>query len=57
LPGKLARHKNVRMVHDVADAIGEAHIVVMLVNHRAYNEIAPAELNGKVVIDTRGVWS
>lgn len=57
LPGKLARHKNVRMVHDVAEAIGEAHIVVMLVNHRAYNEIAPAELNGKVVIDTRGVWS
>lgn len=57
LPGKLATHKNVRMVHDVAQAIAEAHIVVMLVNHRAYNEIAPAELNGKVVIDTRGVWS
>lgn len=57
LPGKLAMHKNVRMVHDVAQAIAEAHIVVMLVNHRAYNEIAPAELNGKVVIDTRGVWS
>jgi UDP-N-acetyl-D-mannosaminuronic acid dehydrogenase len=57
LPGKLATHKNVRMVHDVTAAIAEAHIVVMLVNHRAYNDIAPAELNGKVVIDTRGVWS
>ncbi|MET4040509.1 UDP-N-acetyl-D-mannosaminuronic acid dehydrogenase [Bradyrhizobium sp. RT6a] len=57
LPGKLATHKNVRMIHEVTQAIAEAHIVVMLVNHRAYNEIEPAELNGKVVIDTRGVWS
>lgn len=57
LPGNLARCKNVRMMGDVEAAIGEANIVVMLVNHRAFNEIAPAELNGKVVIDTRGVWS
>ena len=39
------------------DAIREAHIVVMLVNHRPYNEIPRADLKGKAVIDTRGVWS
>ncbi len=56
-PGKLARYKNVRMVREVQDAIREAHIVAMLVNHRAYNEIARTDLSSKVVIDTRGVWS
>ncbi len=37
--------------------IRDAHIVVMLVNHRLYNEIPRADLEGKAVIDTRGVWS
>ncbi|WP_366526211.1 UDP-N-acetyl-D-mannosamine dehydrogenase [Bradyrhizobium sp.] len=57
LPGDLSRHENVRIVTDVHEAIREAHIVVMLVNHRAYSDIARADLDGKVVIDTRGVWS
>jgi len=57
LPGKLAGYNNVQMVADVQDAIREAPIVVMLVNHRAYNEIVRGDLDGKVVIDTRGVWS
>jgi UDP-N-acetyl-D-mannosaminuronic acid dehydrogenase len=57
LPGNLAKRQNVGMVTDIQGAIGEAHIVVMLVNHRAYGEIAPADLRNKVVIDTRGVWS
>jgi UDP-N-acetyl-D-mannosaminuronic acid dehydrogenase len=57
LPGKLAGYKNVRKVTDVQDAIGEAHVVVMLVNHRAYSDLAQTELGKKVVIDTRGVWS
>jgi UDP-N-acetyl-D-mannosaminuronate dehydrogenase len=27
------------------------------VNHRQYKEISRADLEGKAVIDTRGVWS
>lgn len=45
------------MIEDVRDVIREAHIVVMLVNHRLYNEIPRADLDGKAIIDTRGVWS
>jgi len=57
LPGKLAKCEHVSMVADIQGAIGEAHIVVMLVNHRVYGEIAQSDLSNKVVIDTRGVWS
>jgi UDP-N-acetyl-D-mannosaminuronic acid dehydrogenase len=57
LPGALSGQKHVRMVSEARDAIREAHIVVMLVNHRVYNEIPRADLEGKAIIDTRGVWS
>jgi UDP-N-acetyl-D-mannosaminuronic acid dehydrogenase len=57
LPGTLANHKHVRLVDDTSAAIRDAHIVVMLVNHRAYNKIPRADLKDKAVIDTRGVWS
>lgn len=57
LPGKLAEKSNVRIVENVHDAIRDAQIIAMLVNHRAFSEISPAELKGKTVIDTRGVWS
>jgi UDP-N-acetyl-D-mannosaminuronic acid dehydrogenase len=57
LPGTLKGQKHVRIVGDVGEAIGEAHIVVMLVNHRIFSEISRRDLEGKAVIDTRGVWS
>jgi UDP-N-acetyl-D-mannosaminuronic acid dehydrogenase len=57
LPGKLAGQKHVRLVEDTGTLIRDAHIVVMLVNHRPYNEIPRADLEGKAIIDTRGVWS
>ncbi len=56
-PGTLANHRHVHMVEDAHDAVRDANIVVMLVNHRLYSEIARTELEGKAVIDTRGVWS
>ena len=37
--------------------VTEADIVLMLVNHRQYYELPAALLDGKVVIDTRGVWT
>lgn len=57
LPGELAGHKHVSLVEDTGALIRDAHIVVMLVNHRPYNEIPRADLEGKAIIDTRGVWS
>lgn len=57
LPGALAGHKHVRLVADAHDAVRQAHIVVMLVNHRHYKDIPVTDLGDKVVIDTRGVWS
>ena len=57
LPGTLAGKTHVRLVDDADAAIRDAHIVVMLVNHRTYNDIPRASLKDKAVIDTRGVWS
>lgn len=57
LPGKLAGQQHVCLLDDTGALIRDAHIVVMLVNHRPYNEIPRADLEGKAIIDTRGVWS
>jgi UDP-N-acetyl-D-mannosaminuronic acid dehydrogenase len=57
LPGKLAGLKHVRIIENVRTIIRQAHVVVMLVNHRLYNDIPRADLEGKAIIDTRGVWS
>jgi len=57
LPKALAGHAHVQLVDDAGVAIGNADIVVMLVNHRGYYDIAPSDLEGKTIIDTRGVWA
>jgi UDP-N-acetyl-D-mannosaminuronic acid dehydrogenase len=57
LPCSLSNQKGVTLVVNARDAIRDAHIVVMLVNHRQYGDIPRGELEGKAVIDTRGVWS
>jgi UDP-N-acetyl-D-mannosaminuronic acid dehydrogenase len=57
LLGALADQKHVRLVASAGDAIRQAHVVVMLVNHRQYKDIPVTDLGDKVVIDTRGVWS
>lgn len=38
------------------DAVREADLVVLLVDHRQFREIGPTMLEGKAVFDTRGVW-
>lgn len=57
LPGALAGHKHVRLMQNVRDVVRDAHVVVMLVNHRIYKEIPRADLDNKAIVDTRGVWS
>jgi UDP-N-acetyl-D-mannosaminuronic acid dehydrogenase len=57
LPKGLDGRSHVTLVDDHIAAIAEADIVLMLVNHRQYYELPADMLNGKVVIDTRGVWA
>jgi UDP-N-acetyl-D-mannosaminuronic acid dehydrogenase len=57
LPDSLNGKAGVLFEADVHRAVAEASIVVMLVNHRPYAAIKPQELSGKMLIDTRGVWS
>lgn len=57
LPESLAGKPHVRMLEDIQEVVGRAEILVMLVNHRPYTEIQRGKLDGKTLIDTRGVWS
>lgn len=41
---------------EVAEALGAADIIVLLVDHREFREIEPALLANSVVVDTRGLW-
>lgn len=41
---------------EVNEAIEKADIVLLLVNHQAFKDIAIGALTGKTVIDTRGLW-
>lgn len=54
LPGELHR-ENVRH-RDVEEAIAGADVVALLVDHTRFRAIDHSELEGKEVIDTRGVW-
>jgi UDP-N-acetyl-D-mannosaminuronic acid dehydrogenase len=40
-----------------AEALAEAEVVVLLVDHDAFGTLAPHELAGKVCVDTRGIWA
>ncbi len=53
LPEPLKSSSDVEFVN-WHDAIERSNIVVMLVNHSAFSEITKSQLEGKVVIDTRG---
>lgn len=41
---------------DPDEAIEKADIVLLLVNHQLFKKISIGALDGKIVIDTRGVW-
>ena len=55
LPIDLERSPDIKLL-DAKAAIRAADIVLMLVNHREFYQIDRALLNGKKVLDTRGVW-
>ena len=56
LPASLADKKNVRLV-SLEDAMREANIVLLLVDHKEFKVMDRALLKGKTVIDTRGIFA
>jgi UDP-N-acetyl-D-mannosaminuronic acid dehydrogenase len=56
LPPDLAKTANLRLAA-LDEAINEADIVVLLVDHKEFKRIPKAELLARVVVDTRGVWA
>jgi UDP-N-acetyl-D-mannosaminuronic acid dehydrogenase len=55
LPDTLSGRSNLRLV-DLETALTGAGVVVLLAEHREFVDLDPARLEGKTVIDTRGVW-
>jgi UDP-N-acetyl-D-mannosaminuronic acid dehydrogenase len=55
LPPRLAAKASVRLA-TLKEAVSEADIVVLLVNHRAFKLVDRQALMEKIVVDTRGLW-
>jgi UDP-N-acetyl-D-mannosaminuronic acid dehydrogenase len=55
LPSSLKGQKGLKLV-EVEEALSKAQIIVLLVNHKSFYDLDRKRLEGKVVIDTRGVW-
>ncbi|MCU1538406.1 MAG: nucleotide sugar dehydrogenase [Humibacillus sp.] len=55
LPPVLADLANVELV-GVRQAVAQAQVVVLLVDHTTFRAVGPAELRGRQVVDTRGLW-
>lgn len=55
LPKELSDQPRISLV-SAEEALSAANVVAMLVNHKAFYGITLGDLQGKAVIDTRGVW-
>jgi UDP-N-acetyl-D-mannosaminuronic acid dehydrogenase len=55
LPSKLAHRSNVRLAR-TNEAIADADIVVVLVDHQQFRSLNRSLLSGKIIYDTRGIW-
>jgi UDP-N-acetyl-D-mannosaminuronic acid dehydrogenase len=55
LPELLSDFNQVELV-DLATALEQANIIVLLVNHQIFIKVDRGLLKGKVVIDTKGIW-
>ena len=42
---------------DYMEAIREADVVLLLVDHKEFKALDANDLQGKIVIDTRGIWA
>jgi UDP-N-acetyl-D-mannosaminuronic acid dehydrogenase len=55
LPDRLADCANV-VLTDAGHAVAESDVIALLVDHSRFRAIKKAQLAGKVVYDTRGMW-
>ena len=55
LPPQLAKFPNVQLT-EVDQAIGQAQVVVLLVDHKEFKDLPATSLKGKEIVDTKGVW-
>lgn len=55
LPASLAIHDQLRLV-TAAEALDQAGVLALLVDHDAFTAIEPARLAAAAVVDTRGRW-
>lgn len=56
LPKALEGFSNVELT-EYAGAIEKSQVVVLLVDHNEFKTVTAASLNGKAVVDTKGLWS
>jgi len=54
LPEKLS---NKLKLHALEQALAEADVIVLLVDHREFKDIPQTSLAGHKVVDTRGIWA
>ncbi|MET4059733.1 UDP-N-acetyl-D-mannosaminuronic acid dehydrogenase [Arthrobacter sp. UYP6] len=55
LPASLKNSSNIKLVA-VEDAIAEADVVLLLVDHDVFKLLDRELLHGKQIVDTRGIW-
>jgi UDP-N-acetyl-D-mannosaminuronic acid dehydrogenase len=55
LPDALADTKGLTLC-DLDNALNKSQVIALLVDHREFRELVRSRLEGKVVIDTRGIW-
>ncbi len=56
LPASLSEKKNV-VLASVDEAIRNADVIVMLVDHKEFKAVDRHLLNGKPIVDTKGLWA
>lgn len=55
VPAALAQANNVTLT-ECAEAIDAADVIVLLVDHNEFKNVSAAQLKGKAIIDTKGLW-
>ena len=40
----------------IKDILSKANILVLLVDHKEFKELSLEQLQGKTIVDTRGIW-
>ncbi|MGP5345002.1 UDP-N-acetyl-D-mannosamine dehydrogenase [Corynebacterium casei] len=56
LPKRLKEFENAELM-DYAVAVDEAEIVLLLVDHKEFKALDKAKLEGKKLVDTKGLWN